>query len=79
MVGGGEHVGETGEPGRVRAGAIAEQCVDIGLVEHRPVLDAIAQAAPDHARVVGKFLGGVALEPAALVLERLRQIPMIEA
>ena len=43
------------------------------------MLDAVAEPPRHDARVVGKFFGDVALEPAALVLQGLRQIPMIEA
>ena len=61
------------------AHAIAEQRVNVGLVEHHPMLDAVAEALRHDARVIGELVGDVALEPAALVLQRLRQIPVIEA
>ena len=74
-----QHVGQAGQAGRMAAGAVAEQRVDVGLVEHRPMLDAIAQTPRHDARVVGELFGDVAIRPAALILQRLRQIPMIEA
>ncbi len=35
-------------------------------------------AAGDHRRVVGERLGGGPLRPAAAVLQRLRQVPVVE-
>jgi hypothetical protein len=61
------------------AHAVAEQRVNVGLIEHRPMLDAVAEALRHDARVIGEFVGDIALEPAALVLQRLRQIPVVEA
>jgi hypothetical protein len=43
------------------------------------MLDAIPQATRHHSRVVGEFVGDVALEPAAVILQRLRQVPVVEA
>ena len=42
------------------------------------MLDAIAERVGDHGRVVAEIFGEVAIRPSAGVLERLRQIPMIE-
>ena len=61
------------------AHAVTEQRVNVGLIEHRPMLDAVAEALRHDARVIGEFVGDIALEPAALVLQRLRQIPVVEA
>ena len=74
-----KHVRQAFHAGRVLAGAVAEQRVNIGLVESDPVLDAVAEALGDGAGIVGEFLRGVAIAPAALILERLRQVPVIEA
>src|SRR5262249_33154620 len=51
----------------------------LGSFEDRPMLDAVAQALGHHARVISEFCGRIAIEPAALILQRLRQVPMIEA
>ena len=48
------------------------------LVEGRPVLDPVAEALGDDGGVRGEVLGGVARRPAAPVLERLRQVPVVE-
>src|SRR6516162_11427858 len=56
-----------------------EQRVDIGLVEDRPMLDAVAESVSHDARVIRERCGGIAVEPAALLLQRLRQVPMVEA
>ena len=74
-----QHVGETGDSGRMTAGAISEHRLNVGLVEHRPVLDAVAQAPGRDLRIVGELFSDVAVGPAALLLQRLRQVPMIEA
>ena len=74
-----KHVGQALEPRRVAAFAVAEQRVDVGLVERHPMLDAVAQPFRNDARVVGEFLRDVTIEPAALLLQRLRQVPMVEA
>ena len=40
--------------------------------------DAVAERAHDDRRVIGKARRRVALRPAARVLERLRQVPVIQ-
>ena len=66
------------DPGRVHADGVAEERGHPRLVERRPVLDAVVQAGVDGGRVLGEVLRGVALRPAALVLEHLREVPVVE-
>ena len=61
------------------AHTVSEQRVDIGLVEDRPMLHAVAEPPSHHARVICERCGRIAIEPAALLLQRLRQVPMIDA
>lgn len=49
-----------------------------GFVESRPQLDTIPQAACHHVGVIGEGLQRVAVGPTTLILQGLRQIPMIE-
>nr|ACR50752.1 conserved hypothetical protein [Streptomyces longisporoflavus] len=48
------------------------------LVEGRPVLDPVAQTLGDDGGVGGEVLGRLAGRPAAAVLERLREVPVVE-
>ncbi|MPM44278.1 hypothetical protein SDC9_90956 [bioreactor metagenome] len=48
------------------------------FVEGEEVLDAVAQAAGDGGGIVGKGRGRVTRLPAALVLQGLRQVPVVE-
>jgi len=79
VVDGGQHVGQTLQAGGVVAEPVSEQRVDIGLVEDRPMLHAVAEPPSHHARVICERCGRIAIEPAALLLQRLRQVPMVEA
>ncbi len=67
-----------GAAGRVHAGGVAEVGGAPRLVERRPGGDAVAERLPDHAGVVGERLRGAADRPAALVLERLREVPVVQ-
>ena len=64
--------------GRVDAGGVAEVGRAPRLVVGRPDPDPVAEPLVDDHRVVGEGLGGVAVEPAAAVLEGLRQVPVVE-
>jgi hypothetical protein len=75
----GEHVGQADEARGVSTHAVPEQRVHIRFIEHRPVLDAIGEPPRHDARVIGELVGDIAIEPAAGILQRLRQIPMIKA
>ena len=67
------------QPGRVDADAIAELDERAELVDREDVLHAIGQMLRDVARVVAERLRRVARLPAAaVVLQRLRQVPVIE-
>jgi hypothetical protein len=57
---------------------VAEQGDDVGLVDRDPVGDAVGQRGADDVGVVGEALDGVAVEPAAVVLEALREVPVVE-
>ena len=65
-------------PRRMDAVPVADARERLRLVEDDPVLDAVAQRADDVAGVVGKARGRVALGPAAGILERLRQVPVVQ-
>ena len=65
--------------GRVAADAMAEDRDDRGLVQHHPVLRAVAEPPGDDLRVIGEPVGDVAVGPAAAILKRLRQVPVIQA
>ena len=49
-----------------------------GLVVRGPQSHPVAEAVVDDRGVVGEGLGGVAVQPAVAVLERLRQVPVVE-
>ena len=61
------------------AESIAEQREERRLVEGGEPLDAIAVATGDERRIIGKPAGTIAIGPAAAIVERLREIPVIEA
>ena len=50
----------------------------LGSLNVAQCFDAVGQPARNDAGVVGEFVGDVAMKPAALILWRLRPIPMIE-
>ena len=51
---------------------------DVRLVVRDPVADAVAEPRRGKMRELGEGLGGVAIGPAAFVLQRLRQVPVVE-
>ena len=65
-------------PGRVLAGAVAEEPRDVGLVDRHPVRHAVGEALADDRGVVREPVDGGPVQPAAVVLERLRQVPVVE-
>ena len=64
--------------GRVCAGGIAEADAALRLIQREIVCDAATEVFCHHAGIFGKGLGGIRIEPAALILQSLRQIPVIE-
>ena len=64
--------------GGVHADGVAEHGDDVGLVDGDPVLDPVGEPLADDGGVLGEAVDGVAVEPAAVVLERLRQVPVEE-
>src|SRR5215469_1262705 len=57
---------------------IAEQREDGGLVESRKALDPIAVVASNQRCVIGKPACTIPIGPSAAIIERLREVPMIE-
>jgi hypothetical protein len=70
-----EQVAVAGREGPVQVAAIGDHP---GLVERAPHRHAVAEGAIAHARVVGEPVGDVAIEPAATIVERFGEIPVIE-
>ena len=64
--------------GRMDAGGVTQQRRAPRLVERRPLADAIVERLEDDGRVVPESVGGVARRPPTGVLERLRQVPVVE-
>ena len=63
---------------RVPPGGVAEVGRAPGLVMRRPDAHPVTEPVVDRGRVVGEVLGGVAHQPAAAVLQRLRQVPVVQ-
>ena len=74
----GEHVGQPCQAGRMGSFAITEQRMNVRLIEHRPMLDAVGQPPRHDPRILGKLVRYIAIEPAAFILQRLGQIPVKE-
>ena len=72
-----ERVEGRGGPARGRR-AVAERREDVRLVEDDPVRHAVGERLDHRRGVVGEAVRGVAVGPAAGVLERLRQVPVVE-
>ena len=68
-----------GEARRMPGEAIAEQREQRRFVEGGEAPDAVAEAARNQCRIVGEPAGDVAVEPAAVVLQGLRQVPVVKA
>ena len=76
MVGGRQGVEHQGLAGGVQAESVAVDGVDERFVERDPHRDAVAEALGHDVGVLGEPGGGVPVEPAAVVLQRLRQVPV---
>ena len=66
------------ETRRLFAAGVPEEGAAPGFVERRPDIDETGQFAAGEIGVVGKAIGDVAIDPAAAILQALRQIPVIE-
>jgi len=66
------------EPRRVRAGDVPEVGHDPRLVVCDPVAHTVAQAVGDGIGVLHEALHGVAVSPAAALLQRLGQVPVVK-
>src|ERR1700756_4913295 len=64
---------------RLAAKAVAEQREHARLVEGCEAFHPVAIAARDHACIIRESLRAIAVGPTALVLQCLRQVPVIEA
>ena len=74
-----EHLRE-GEPisRRVHPLLVSQSHKHLDLVERHPIAHPVAQRRDDHVGVVGEPIGAVAVEPAALAVQLVRQIPVEE-
>ena len=63
---------------RVDAEDVAEERDAPRLVDGRGGVQPVAEVLADERRVVGEPAGDVAVHPAALVLQRARQVPVVE-
>src|SRR5665647_2754870 len=75
----GESVGGALAAGRVDTRGVAEEGRAPRLVERGPHVDPIAQGLVHRDGVLGEQVGRVPVGPAALVLEPLRQVPVVES
>ena len=64
---------------RQRAVQVAAVGDHPGLVDGRPQLDPVVEPAEHDGGVVGEPVGDIRIEPAAEIVERRRQIPVIRA
>jgi hypothetical protein len=72
----GQRVEQERLAGGVRAQHVAERHVHERLVQRDPQLDPVAQCGRHQARVLGEPVRRVPVQPAAVVLQRLRQVPV---
>ncbi|SPU41695.1 Uncharacterised protein [Bifidobacterium longum subsp. infantis] len=78
MMHGREGTGTKAQTGCVLGGAVAQVGGAPRLVQRGVGFDAVAQTVSHDARIVGQFVGGVAVEPTVPIAEVLRQIPVVE-
>ena len=67
-----------GLAGCMHSGGISEKCRAPGLIERDPVGDQVPKRLLGSGGVIAEALGRVPVEPAAGILQGLRQIPVIE-
>src|SRR5947207_1538852 len=63
-----------GEAWRMFPPGVADKCGDPRLIERRPVLYAVAEPFDHQCRIIGKIAACIAVVPAAVVLQGLRQV-----
>ncbi len=78
MVRRGERRLRFGAPGRVRAHPVSVIGDDVGLVERREMADAVAEPAGHERGVLTERVRGRPRGPAAGVLQRLGQVPVVQ-
>ena len=78
VVRGGERRLDAAHAGGVHPRAVPEHGTAVRLVEGAEVPDPVAEPAGDHAGVLREPQGRVARQPAAAVLQALRQVPVVE-
>ena len=67
-----------GLAGCMHSGGVSEKCRAPGLIERDPVGDQVPKRLLGSGGVIAEALGRVPVEPAAGILQGLRQIPVIE-
>src|SRR6202034_3145899 len=70
--------GQVGAARRMDANPVAVVGHHMRLVERDPATNVIAECLADDRRVVGEAQCGIAYRPATRILERLRQVPVVE-
>ena len=78
VMGGGEPGREIAAPRRVLARDVAVVGRHVRLVERHPGVDPITETLDHRRGVVGKGLGRRANRPSAGILERLREVPVVQ-
>ena len=78
VVGGGRRGGGVAQPGRVVAVAVAVGRDHLRLVQGDPPGDPVAERLGGQSGVFGEPFGRIAVRPASLVLQFLRQVPVVE-
>src|SRR2546427_5323677 len=69
---------EVADPGCVNANPVTGVRHDLGLVQGHPVTDPVAETARDDVGVPAERGYGLRRGPAAPLLERLREVPVVE-
>jgi hypothetical protein len=77
VVGGAQRGRPVADAGSLRPERVPEERADPGLVVGDPVADETVEPVEDEPGVLGETLDDVARRPAALVLQGLRQIPVV--
>ena len=65
-------------PGRVQARGVAQECRAPRFVQRGPHLHPVAERIMHVECVLGEAVGGVADSPAAVLLQRLRKVPVVK-